>query len=72
MIWFLVSIPMIAYFLMLLNVAVMVTVGINVEDIDTIVIWIVWMRGVRFGYKRGREKKKGTEIVKRKSNQNMR
>jgi len=50
MIWFLVSIPMIAYFLMLLNVAVMVTVGINVEDIDTIVIWIVWMQVVLFGY----------------------
>ena len=50
MIWFLVSIPMIAYFLMLLNVAVMVTVGINVEDIDTISIWIVWMQVILFGY----------------------
>tara|TARA_E500000305_G_C3937904_1_gene196017 strand:+ start:273 stop:449 length:177 start_codon:yes stop_codon:yes gene_type:complete len=50
MIWFLILIPMIAYFLMILNVAVMVTVGINVEDIDTIVIWIVWMQVVLFGY----------------------
>jgi len=43
-------IPMVAYFLMLLNVAVMVTVGINVKDIDTMVIWIVWMQVVLFGY----------------------
>jgi len=50
MIWFLILIPMIAYFLMILNVAVMVTVGINVEDIDTIVIWIIWMQVVLFGY----------------------
>ena len=41
---------MIAYFLMILNVAVMVTVGINVEDIDTISIWIVWMQVILFGY----------------------
>jgi len=50
MIWFLILIPMIAYFLMILNVAVMVTVGINVEDIDTISIWIVWMQVILFGY----------------------
>ena len=50
MIWFLILIPMVAYFLMLLNVAAMVTVGINVKDIDTIVIWIVWMQVVLFGY----------------------
>ena len=50
MVWFLMLIPMVAYFLMLLNVAVMVTVGINVKDIDTMVIWIVWMQVVLFGY----------------------
>tara|TARA_B100001093_G_scaffold510273_1_gene575814 strand:+ start:871 stop:1032 length:162 start_codon:yes stop_codon:yes gene_type:complete len=43
-------IPMVAYFLMLLNVAVMATVGINVKDIDTMVIWIIWMQVVLFGY----------------------
>ncbi len=41
---------MVAYFLMLLNVAVMATVGINVKDIDTMVIWIIWMQVVLFGY----------------------
>ena len=50
MVWFLMLIPMVAYFLMLLNVAVMVTVGINVKDIDTMVIWIIWMQVVLFGY----------------------
>ncbi len=50
MIWFLMLIPMVAYFLMLLNVAVMATVGINVKDIDTMVIWIIWMQVVLFGY----------------------
>tara|TARA_E500000305_G_scaffold38028_1_gene29198 strand:+ start:374 stop:544 length:171 start_codon:yes stop_codon:yes gene_type:complete len=54
---FLMLIPAIAYLLLLFSVAFMATIGIDIREIDTIGIWIIWIQIILFIYVMRRLKK---------------
>ena len=50
MILFIMSIPLLAYLLLILSIAVVVSVGIDIREVNTIATWAVWMQVLLFGY----------------------
>ena len=44
------SIPLLAYLLLILSIAVVVSVGIDIREVNTIATWVVWMQVLLFGY----------------------
>ena len=44
------SIPLLAYLLLILSIAVVVSVGIDIREVNTIATWAVWMQVLLFGY----------------------
>ena len=47
---FLMLIPTIAYLLLIFSVVFMATIGIDIREIDTIGIWIIWIQIILFIY----------------------